>query len=183
MNREYETKRMKLVIADPAFAELAADFFLRNRTYLEAFEEKREEAFFLPEFQEIWLGIQRQKAEEGEWYSYYLFEKEDPDNLAGTLTISNIRQQNGGSAVISYRIDASKQGKGLGSEAAAEGTRIGFEELCLQQMTADVMPANLPSLRVLEKCGYEKEAYYKAYFKINGKWEDHIHMVLRRKKQ
>ena len=39
------------------------------------------------------------------------------------------------------------------------------------------MPWNTPSLRVLEKNGYEREGISREYLYINGKWEDHVHMV------
>ena len=39
------------------------------------------------------------------------------------------------------------------------------------------MPLNRASLRVLEKCGFQKEGISPRYLKINGVWEDHIHMV------
>ena len=41
------------------------------------------------------------------------------------------------------------------------------------------MPRNGASLRVLEKNGYQNEGISPAYMKINGKWEDHVHMVRR----
>lgn len=180
MKNIYLTERMILRLPDPQFAEVAADFFLRNKEEFEKYEERKAEEFFLPEFQKIWLEIQRQKAEQGEWYSFYLFDREEPDRLIGTLSISQVQKDNGGSAVIGYRIDKMRQRQGLGYEAASAGTRIGFEELNLQKMTADVMPENLASLRVLEKCGYQKQGYSKEHFKINGQWEDHIHMVSER---
>lgn len=34
------------------------------------------------------------------------------------------------------------------------------------------------SLRVVEKLGFYNEGLAYKYLKINGKWEDHIHMVL-----
>ena len=36
---------------------------------------------------------------------------------------------------------------------------------------------NTASLRVLEKCGYRPEGLARRYLRINGVWEDHIHMV------
>jgi len=39
------------------------------------------------------------------------------------------------------------------------------------------MPRNLPSLRVAEKCGFQNEGLSPRYLQINGKWEDHVHMV------
>ena len=39
------------------------------------------------------------------------------------------------------------------------------------------MPRNTASLRVLEKCGYRPEGLARRYLRINGVWENHIHMV------
>lgn len=177
MRKCYATKRLFLRIADPSFAWMTAEFFQNNREKLEKYEEKKPDEFFLPEFQKLWLGIQRDKADMGEWYTFYLFEKRKPKKIIGTVSISQIQHGNLESGVLGYRIDSVRQGLGFGSEAAKEGTRIGFEELRLHRMEADVMPDNMASLRVLEKCGYEREGYFRKYLRINGKWEDHVHMA------
>lgn len=39
------------------------------------------------------------------------------------------------------------------------------------------MPHNIASLRVVEKLSFINEGIAKKYLKINGQWEDHIHMV------
>ncbi|WP_309122996.1 hypothetical protein [Paenibacillus sp.] len=41
------------------------------------------------------------------------------------------------------------------------------------------MPRNAASLREVERLGLYREGMAKKYLKINGVWEDHIHMVLR----
>ncbi len=38
-----------------------------------------------------------------------------------------------------------------------------------------------PSLKVVFKLGFENEGISPNYLKINGKWENHVHMVLRNK--
>ena len=177
MRKCYTTDRMMVRLADPEFADMTAEFFFRNRKMLERYEERRPEEFFCPEFQKIWLDIQRENARKGEWYSYYLFEKRKPHTVIGTLSLSRIQYGNFCSGVLGYRIGGERQGEGFGTEAAKEGTRIGFEELSLHRMEADVMTENRASLRILEKCGYKKEGYFREYFRINGKWEDHIHMA------
>ena len=40
------------------------------------------------------------------------------------------------------------------------------------------MPHNKPSMAVLKKCGFEEEGYSPQYLRINGVWQDHVHMVL-----
>lgn len=47
-------------------------------------------------------------------------------------------------------------------------------------LEANIMPRNRASLKVVEKLGFYNEGLATKYLKmINGKWEDHIHMVLR----
>lgn len=55
---------------------------------------------------------------------------------------------------------------------------IAFRDLELHRIEANIMPHNKASLRVVEKQGFQFEGLAKKYLKIDGKWEDHIHMVL-----
>ncbi|MEO6334619.1 MAG: GNAT family protein, partial [Pyrinomonadaceae bacterium] len=34
-------------------------------------------------------------------------------------------------------------------------------------------PTNLPSIRVLTRCGFTKEGFSRRYLKIGGRWRDH----------
>lgn len=36
------------------------------------------------------------------------------------------------------------------------------------------MPRNERSPRVLERCGFVREGFARAYLKIAGRWEDHV---------
>jgi hypothetical protein len=42
----------------------------------------------------------------------------------------------------------------------------------------NIMPKNKAFLRVVEKLGFYNKGLAYKYLKINGKWEDYIHMVL-----
>lgn len=53
-----------------------------------------------------------------------------------------------------------------------------FNEYKLHRIEDTVMPKNIASLKVLEKLNFKNEGLSKKYQKINGRWEDHIHMVL-----
>lgn len=54
---------------------------------------------------------------------------------------------------LGYRFLKSFWGKGYASEAAFASIKYGFEKLNLQRIVGRAMPANVGSLRVLEKCG------------------------------
>ena len=52
-----------------------------------------------------------------------------------------------------------------------------FDTLELHRIEGNVMPRNAASLRVLAKNHFVNEGLSKYYLKINGRWEDHVHMV------
>jgi ribosomal-protein-alanine N-acetyltransferase len=39
---------------------------------------------------------------------------------------------------------------------------------------ANIIPGNLPSLRVAQKCGLRREGMAPRYLKIAGQWQDHV---------
>ena len=45
------------------------------------------------------------------------------------------------------------------------------------------MPRNLASRRAAAKAGFIEEGLAKDYLKINGRWEDHLHMVRRNEEE
>ena len=57
---------------------------------------------------------------------------------------------------LAYGFRRDRWGHGYASEAAQACVRHGFDELGVACIVADVDPANLASVRVLEKCGFER---------------------------
>jgi ribosomal-protein-alanine N-acetyltransferase len=49
-----------------------------------------------------------------------------------------------------------------------------FGELNLHRVEAACIPSNMPSIRVLEKCGFSREGLARRYLCINGVWQDHL---------
>jgi [ribosomal protein S5]-alanine N-acetyltransferase len=56
---------------------------------------------------------------------------------------------------VGYLLSHRVWGRGLASEAAQEAVRYGFKQAGLQTIIGLVHPANVASIRVLEKCGLE----------------------------
>ncbi|MFR2405064.1 MAG: GNAT family N-acetyltransferase, partial [Eubacterium callanderi] len=59
-----------------------------------------------------------------------------------------------------------------------KGIETAFGPLGLHRIEANIIPRNRASLRVAEKLHFRNEGLSSKYLKINGVWEDHIHMVL-----
>ena len=69
---------------------------------------------------------------------------------------------------------------GVGSyaaEALEAMVELAFEGLNLHRLEASIMPRNAASLALAKRCGFSEEGRSPRYIRINGVWEDHIHMV------
>lgn len=164
----------------PAAQELARrvlNYYVRNRSFLEPFEPLKSDDFYTEGVQRRSLRADVRSAAEGRGYRYYLTLRDRTETIIGSAALSDIVRGAFRSAFLGYKLDERLQGRGLMTEAVSMMTQFGFEALRLHRIEANVMPRNKASIRVLEKCGYESEGLSKRYLRINGVWEDHIHMV------
>ena len=74
---------------------------------------------------------------------------------------------------MGYQIDQAYANRGYTTQALALIIDYAFNTLDLHRLEAGVMPANIGSIKVLEKNGFIKEGLVRKNVKINGRWEDH----------
>lgn len=168
---------IQLMPADLSLAELAVDYYKRNREFLEAFEPVRDEKFFSLEHQREIIKQEMLQWEEKTAFHFYIMPVRQPDRIIGMIGLNNVVWNAFCSAFLGYKLDKDFLNRGYMSMAVEMVTRYAFEELHLHRIEANVMPRNKASLRVLEKNQYMNEGTAKYYLKINGVWEDHIQMV------
>lgn len=94
--------------------------------------------------------------------------------LAGGITLGNIRHGVAQSGQIGYWMGVNHAGKGYMHEAVTLVVRFGFETLRLHRIEAACIPDNQRSIRVLEKAGFRREGLLRSYLRINGAWQDHL---------
>ncbi len=174
----YETDRLLLKILDPSHAELTLDYYLRNRAFLEEWEPVREEAFYTLEKQREILTQEQADIESGRLFRVWIFKKGEENSAIGTFGFSNIVRGAFLSCFLGYKLDGREICKGYMTEALQRGIAVMFEEYGLHRIEANIMPKNGASFRVVEKLGFCCEGLSPKYLKINGVWEDHIHMAL-----
>lgn len=172
-----EGERIRLVPVQAGMAGQIADYCQRNREFLGPFEPKREEDYYTEAGQEKILAEDIRAWQEMSAYRFYIVEKNEPSKIIGTVALSNVVRGAFLSAFLGYKLDAGYLNQGYMTEAVNMITEFAFTSLGLHRIEANVMPRNLPSLRVLEKCGFQNEGISPKYLKINGVWEDHVHMV------
>ena len=75
-------------------------------------------------------------------------------------------------AEVGYRFHPDSQGQGLAAEALAPLIRLLFRHLNLHKLMAYCITENLPSIRLLERFGFEKEGHLRQQQFQDGRWWD-----------
>jgi len=73
---------------------------------------------------------------------------------------------------IGYELSPDYWQKGIMSEAIAEMIRFSFEKMNLHTIEANLDPANIASIKLLEKSGFVKEGHIKESYYQNGAFTD-----------
>jgi len=102
------------------------------------------------------------------------------EQLAGVIMLRDFEPCHE-QAELSIWIGEDFWGRGLGSAAIIEMTKIGFEQKNLNRIYAYCMVRNTASQRILEKSGYTREGYLRERVIICGIYED-VYIYARLKK-
>jgi [ribosomal protein S5]-alanine N-acetyltransferase len=106
-------------------------------------------------------------------YAFLIFRHED-NAMVGGLTLANIRRGVAQAGSIGYWVGAPFARKGYMSAALRALIPFCFGTLRLHRLEAACIPSNAASIRLLEKSGFQREGYARAYLCINGIWQDHL---------
>jgi ribosomal-protein-alanine N-acetyltransferase len=155
-----EGPRVVVRSTTPDDAPRYAAYFDRNRAHLEPWEPARDADFYT---EAHW--VERLRSYECE--------------LAGNVNLLEIIQRAPvWRARVGYSLDATKEGRGLMSEALGLVVRYAFEVLNLKRLLAGYVPHNARSAAVLARAGFVREGYYHDYLFVGGRWHDHIETSL-----
>jgi [ribosomal protein S5]-alanine N-acetyltransferase len=98
--------------------------------------------------------------------------------LAGQVTIDNIVRGAVRSGHLGYWIDREVAGRGMGSLAVALVCDHAFGAVGLHRLQAEIRPENVPSQRLVERLGFQREGLLRRYLDIDGDWRDHFTYAL-----
>lgn len=95
------------------------------------------------------------------------------DKLLGTICIWNLQKQHF-RAEVGYMLHPDYWQQGILSEVMAVVLPVGFNQIGLHSIEANVSPENIASRRLLEKFGFVQEAYFKENYYFNGEFLDSV---------
>jgi ribosomal-protein-alanine N-acetyltransferase len=106
-------------------------------------------------------------------YAFLIFRAQD-GAMVGGLTLANIRRGVAQAGAIGYWVGAPFARQGYMTAALRALVPFCFGTLRLHRLEAACIPTNAASVALLEKTGFQREGYARAYLCINGIWQDHL---------
>ncbi|SFB09939.1 ribosomal-protein-alanine N-acetyltransferase [Acetitomaculum ruminis DSM 5522] len=168
-----ETDRLILKTLGGEYSDKVLEFYLNNKLLFEKYEAERPVNFYTITYFRSLLEYEIACAKKKSALRYWVFEKENPDLIIGTVSFQNFQRRDGSCCQVGYKFDAKYHGMRYAREALNMGSNVVFSEFNVTRIEAFIMPDNIASKKMIVHCGYQYEGTLRKKFKINGKLEDH----------
>jgi ribosomal-protein-alanine N-acetyltransferase len=100
------------------------------------------------------------------------------EELAGVANISEIVRGNLRSGYLGYYAFVPNDGCGYMRAGLTKLIRLSFRKHGLHRLEANIQPANVRSIALVQSLGFSREGYSPKYLKIGGRWRDHERWAL-----
>ena len=118
----------------------------------------------------------------GTWTQLGIFRKED-HKLIGDIGI-HFHTEDSCKVEIGYTLNSLYHGQGYATEALKEVVCWLFNGLNKERIIASLDPRNQPSIRLVERLGFKKQAHFIQNIYNHGEWVDElVYVLVKEKKQ
>lgn len=174
MNFTYETPRLYIKVLNENYAPAVLDFLLKNRNVFEPYEVIKPAYYYTDKFQRTNLRLEYKAFLKSKYARFYVYKKDAPDTIIGTISFSNILKSPFNSGIIGYKFDKDHHHQGYATEAISCAIHAAFRDSDIHRLTAYVLPDNTSSIYLLERIGFEYEGLCRKSICICGEYMDHL---------
>lgn len=178
MNTTEESRRLYLKVLSASDAQKVLDFYIRNKDFFEPWEAARVPNFYTLNYQQAVLVDEMNQFIHRKYLRFYLFLKENPDIIIGSVCFSNIHYGIYQNCLLAYKIDKNYIRHRYAAEAVAKSLDLFFHDWKLHRIEVLISPKNIPSLNLSKKLGFYPEGISYSCVKINGQWQDCHRLVM-----
>lgn len=172
---EITSERLLLFVYGPADAARLREHTVRNETHLARWSPQRQVSQGTDAFWEAKGHKNRDEAAAGTAFRFAIVWRDDPDgDVLGTIALTEVSRGPLQQANVGYGLAEDAQGKGVMTESVKALSAWAFDTLHLHRLSANYMPTNERSAKVLRRCGFTVVGYARDYLFINGAWRDHV---------
>lgn len=174
MNMLYETDRLVLRILSGDFASQVLDFYKKNKEVFEACEPDRPPNFYTREYLTALMNCEFDLAIKMSAVRFWVFSKEEPNRIIGTISFQDIVRSVYQSCHIGYKFDSDYWHQGYARESIKKAISVVLQEFRLHRIEALVLPDNLSSMRLLESLNFQYEGVSQSCIYLHSNWTDHL---------
>lgn len=179
MTRSWTTDRLVIRQLAPEDAAIVCDYGLRSREFHRPWDPVRPSDFWEPRVVAERLADELELAAQDRALIVYLLRREDSRRVIGRIALNNIVRGACLGCSAGYGLAPDAIGSGYMTEALNRMVEVAFDELALHRVEVNVVPRNLRSIALAERCGFEREGVSPRYLRIAGRWEDHVRFARR----
>lgn len=173
MKFEILTDRLILRVLNKHDADQVLDFYIHNRDIVEKYEPVIGDDFYTIAHQRKVLDFEYQNIMKLLMLRYWIYEKNHPDKIIGTISYRNIVKPIYACCTVGYKMDRDYINKGYCSEALKATIPLLTTEMGIHRFEALILPDNAPSIHMVEKLGFKFEGILRDKIIINGERLDH----------
>lgn len=174
----HETDRLVMKVLNKDAAPLILAFYEDNKEQFETWEPKRSGNFYSLSYQKASLSAEYHQMTEGKLLRFWVFLKENPNEVVGSICFQNFLMGPYKSCSLGYKFSHKFCHKGFAFESINKGIDIMFNDHHLHRIEAFIMPNNYPSVKLAERLNFTFEGISYSYANINGVWSDHKRYAL-----
>lgn len=174
MKLSYDFENISLRILNESHADMVLRFYLNNQAVIRKYEVEKPDNFYTVPFQQKILAAELQDFIHGKYARFYLFSPNSPDRILGTVSFSDMKRSAFFSCQIGYKIDSSHTHQGYGYAMLRSAMEIMETECFMHRFNAYILPENIPSVKLVQRLGFQLEGTARSYAFLNGKWQDHL---------
>ncbi|MBE5965729.1 MAG: GNAT family N-acetyltransferase [Lachnospiraceae bacterium] len=178
MQHTCETDRLILKTLGKEAAPMVLSFYEENKSHFEPWEPKRPNNFYTLFYQKASLSAEYHQMAEGKLLRYWVFHKDNTDEIIGTVCFQNFLRAPYLSCSLGYKYGYKYIHKGYAYESIQKGIRLVWDEYNMHRIEAYIMPSNKPSLRLIKRLDFVYEGLCYSYACINDQWSDHKRYAL-----
>lgn len=170
-----ETDRLLLTLLPGSAAHRMLVFHVENRAHLAPWSPATPPGFYTDEYWAWRLEENRTEYLEDRSCRLQILQRDAPDGpVIGQVNLTQFSRGPQQGCNLGYSIDHRFQGRGLMKEAVRATVELAFTRLAFHRLSANYMPTNERSGRVLRALGFVIEGFARDYLYLAGAWRDHV---------
>lgn len=173
MRFDISTDRLELKVLTSDYAPEVLSFYKRNADIFEQYEPMLGSDFYTLKHQKNILDFEYKSILKLSMIRYWIFEKNNPNVVIGTVSYRSIVRPIYSSCTIGYKMDQAYTNRGYCTEAISNTLPMIVGELGIHRVEAYVLPDNNPSIHLLENLGFEREGLIRDKIEIQNRRLDH----------